>query len=318
MQRRPPPKGFTLIELLVVMAIISILISLLLPAVQKVREAGNRISCGNNLHQIGLAIHMYHDTLGSLPCSRLSDIHATWTVLILPYMEEGNLFNQWNIPAPYYNQSDAARLTPVRSYFCPSRRSARTNPTASTSGDQNDDIGGGLGPHVPGALGDYAACVGTDLCDGVDCFVGQRYNGAFRSKLGFDPLTGKTFNLAPVKFATISDGLGYTIFIGDKHVQPLGFGVGSPPTGSPPVPSMMDGSIYDGDYLIHSCRALGPNYPMAQDLNDNSSVGFGSWHSGVSNFLFGDGRVQLISVHVQPSTLALLANISDGEVVPDF
>src|SRR5215471_13177980 len=118
--------GFTLIELLVVIAIISVLMALLLPAVQRVREAGSRASCANNLHQIGLAFHMYHDNYGKLPPNRLSDLHATWAVLILPYVEQSNLYAQWDLVKFYYDQSDVARLTQVPTYFCPSRRTAQS------------------------------------------------------------------------------------------------------------------------------------------------------------------------------------------------
>jgi prepilin-type N-terminal cleavage/methylation domain-containing protein len=152
--------GFTLVELLVVIAIIALLIGLLLPAVQRVREAANRISCANNLHQIGLAFHQYANDNNKLPPCQLDNGGATWAVMILPYMEQGNLYNQWDLKKSYFQQTDVARLTSVPSYFCPSRRTYQTPPMTSTWGDVASD-GPSDAPNVPGALSDYAVSLGA-------------------------------------------------------------------------------------------------------------------------------------------------------------
>src|SRR5437868_6791709 len=113
MRTRSPRRGFTLIELLVVIAIIGVLIGLLLPAVQKIREAASRIQCTNNLKQIGLALHSYHNTNGSFPPGYIdgnTDPASTpdndvgpgwgWAAFLLPYLEQGNAFNQINFSQP--------------------------------------------------------------------------------------------------------------------------------------------------------------------------------------------------------------------------
>jgi prepilin-type N-terminal cleavage/methylation domain-containing protein len=136
---RPRPRGFTLVELLVVMAIIAILIGLLLPAVQKVREAAARIKCANNLKQIGLALHHYHDVHDGFPSAQETHFHPqyywSWLAKILPYHEQDNLYRQaeaWRDTgppgnlrwAPWYTANGTQPQNPVLAvviptYVCP-------------------------------------------------------------------------------------------------------------------------------------------------------------------------------------------------------
>jgi hypothetical protein len=308
--------------------VISILMGLLLPAVQQAREAAARLSCGNNLKQIGLAIHQYHDTYRKLPPSRLSDIHATWPVFILPFLEQQVMYNLWDIQATYYQQATPAAVqTPIPLYFCPSRRSASSGPTLSLGGDINDD-GPGYGPAqpVPGALGDYAACLGTGIgtvvpCDGVDdctgpgAVPGWQPDGAFRAAYdspvdGFLPLYTITFN-------HITDGLSNTIFVGEKHVAPTQFGIGG--NAYQNVQNPNDCSMYNGDYLLCSSRVVSAAYPLAQYPGDsNPNAGFGSYHPNLSQFLLGDGSVRSVSVGIDLTIMQLLASIADGKIVNDY
>src|SRR5262249_28452034 len=156
----------------------AILIGMLLPAVQKVREATARTACANNLKQLGLAIHTYHDASNVLPPSRLNkDGCVPWTVLILPYIEQGNLYDQWAAPTAlspngindaYYLKTPALQQAQVAVFSCPARRGPGLSVNDAT-GDvpESSNPPGGKVPY-PGATGDYACSFGDNPTNNIE------------------------------------------------------------------------------------------------------------------------------------------------------
>src|SRR5262245_18134865 len=283
-------RGFTLIELLVVIAIISILMGLMLPAVQKAREAANRLHCANNLKQIGLAMHNYHNTWNELPPTRTKSRGGiTWAVLILPEMENSALFYAWDRDKEYSQQTETARLGRVKNYFCASRRNWQVSPTTSISGGTEETSG----PyHVSGALGDYAVSLDrTGHVESEESCPGM--SGVFEAKSG-------------IKFVQITDGLSQTIMVGEKHVPIDRLGVGG-----------WDCSIYDSTNHLCFTRAASRAHPLT---NDPRSHGwrFGSMHTGVVQFCFADGSVHALSVNTDPKILEWYGTRNGGEVLPDW
>ena len=313
------PAGFTLVELLVVIAIIGILIGMLLPAVQQVREAARRVACGNRLRQVGLAIHNYELSHRFIPPSRLDRSGGvSWAVQILPFIEQQNLANGWDVKRWYYDQGDtieegnALRTVSVPIFFCPTRRTA-ASAGLSITGDRPDAPFAGNRTHYEGALGDYACCVGTSV---LDDWRGAGGNGAMVVGEWTYVSTSAPRVLASWKsqtqFRKILDGLSNTIFIGEKHLVPGTFGTNTPGNLNAQTG---DGSIYNGDHPWVISRAAGPDFELASRSSEFNSQ-FGSWHPGVCQFAMGDGSVRIVSNEIDTITLGLLAQRNDGLFTP--
>lgn len=302
-------EAFTLIELLVVISIIAIMIGMLLPAVQASRESARQTSCINNVRQIGLAIQNFESQYKELPPSRNYDHFTSWAFLILPFLEQSALEDEWNDRLKYYYQSDKARLTRIPTYYCPSRRDGDV---VSIAGD---DI---LSPyetsaHVPGTVSDYACSAGYGP-PGVWNWILS--NGAMIMGDGVtEPRTVPAGGFAPpgaelvswnsrTTYASLTDGASHTIFVGEKHVRPLWQGI-----------SPEDGAIYNGDHPGNFSRAGGPGYPLARFPDDIYQTNFGSYHPGGVNFVFADGSVRTLNIDISTDVLGRLTNRNDHEFV---
>jgi prepilin-type N-terminal cleavage/methylation domain-containing protein/prepilin-type processing-associated H-X9-DG protein len=319
MLRRSRRRAFTLIELLVVIAIIAILIGLLLPAVQKVREAAARSQCQNNLKQLALGCHNYNDVFGGLPPARVArDAYATWPVLVMPFIEQDNLFKQWNIQKGFSDQNQVARESTVKIFFCPSRRTPMISPAGQNGGDN-----GGFA----GACGDYACCAGDGNNRNTYKAPGAMINGRVLVPAGPGPQSGDngvdqpnnnpaTLPLVPIvsfssytSVQTLLDGTSNTFLLGEKHVRVNQFGKAGDG----------DEAYYSGYSYDSAQRVAGSGFPIATgptDNNKNHQDMFGSWHTGgICQFAMADGSVHALRNTIDVTNLKRLADRADGQVI---
>jgi prepilin-type N-terminal cleavage/methylation domain-containing protein len=295
--------GFTLIELLVVIAIIAILIGLLLPAVQKVREAAARSQCGNNLKQIGVALHSYHDVYKGFPPGKYTPapgVNHCWMALILPYIEQDNLYKTYSLRvnwagAPNDSATQGANVPnqmPISLYLCPSAPPGR------------------VGTNFRG-ITDYSA---MSQITRPNPFFRGIYVPAIPPS---DPTwIGVLGNNVKRRVTDIRDGSSNTVMVAEcagrnQHWQ-LGKQI--------PDSTLNETGAWanPGDTInvsgFNSATASKPG-PIA--INGTNSQNLYSFHTNVAGALFADGSVRFLSSSTSIDTLYALATRSGGEIVPD-
>jgi len=305
-------RAFTLIELLVVIAIIGLLISLLLPAVQKVREAANRMSCQNNLKQLGLALHNYNDSFKTLP-SGINEPGVPrqgWMLFVLPYLEQSPMHSQFNFSDNWYDDPNMPVVTtPLKVTQCPSAPQDRKdgNPSAAE-----------WVPFV--ATTDYGATTGVDQSL-VSAGLADHAGAGVMPK-----------NATPT-LEQVTDGTSNTIMLAESAGRPQiwrnGVQFGTPPdqrvNGGGWCRAASDfaifGSSADGTVLPGPCAVNCTNgendvtYPDPKYGTAGSGAVY-SFHTGGANTLFADGSVHFIPKTISIRVFAALVTRDSGEVVP--
>ncbi len=305
--------AFTLIELLVVIAIIAVLISLLLPAVQSAREAARRAQCVNNLKQIGLAAHNYHDIVGALPGSYLVYNLTSFSALsmMLPQLEQPNLYNALNFWLAYDQPAnDTVRFSDVSAFICPSDF---LNPLKSRGAQTN-------------YMADMGSWIVWQAASGPNAGLAQP-NGAF-------------YGNSAVRFGSITDGLSNTSLFSERVMADGSNAIISPKSDvffSPAAPTTIDQAVKDCmavDITSLSSQFplfLGAPWTLGQHVfqhvmpPNTRSCGFftalraimppSSRHPGGVNLLMGDGSVRFLKDTVNVDVWRALGTIQGGEVI---
>ena len=348
---RRAPVGFTLIELLVVVAIIAVLIGLLLPAVQKVREAAGRTRCANNLKQMGIALQAYHNDHNALPPGVVAeegnedDGWATGFTYLLPHIEQTSIQNLYRFDAYWYDPANAAAVgVEVKLFYCPSNR--------STGGLALAPIGAQWGFELPpyAAGVDYAFCKGSN--GGIQADPGK-VPGAVRGAFGVVPrLDGQLHGV--VRLPQIADGSSNTFAIGEaaggnslypvRRLDNPSTAAIDPFTGAPALMEQSWGATgftdtahpwYAGVLGVTAQYGIGPDVDdepmnrkpgtptvMSWDSSGSNASrrdfvsGFRSTHPGGAYFLYCDGSVKFLAETIDPAAYRALSTISGNETVP--
>jgi prepilin-type N-terminal cleavage/methylation domain-containing protein len=347
-------RGFTLIELLVVIAIIAILIALLLPAVQQAREAARRTQCKNNLKQIGLAFHNYHDIYNRFPLPALITVLGSattqggllssnvWSLAILPQIDQAPLYNTYNFNYSAFEPVNAATVQAILpAYLCPSSpRAANTNTTTIPAALAGGMLTGNVTMANAGAI-DYVC---TTRIRGE--FFNIAYNttgmsdkdGWAMGALLAVPTPGGPYPPNGGKVADITDGTSNTTLVGelagrntlyrrnrtpvsssDPEAQAMAvFGGGSwaDPFGGN---TEISGRPYDGSLAVNGPCAI--NCSNARNSYNSAlqrAAGLYSFHVGGSHVLMADGAVRFLSENLSSITFASLVTRSNGETLGEF
>ncbi len=293
-------RGFTLIELLVVIAIIAILIGLLLPAVQKVREAAARTKCQNNLKQLGIGLHSYHDANGQFPAGAGIANGLSWRVYMLPYIEQDNLYKQFDLGPGNWNGGSNREgpkkmvnaLNKIPVFNCPSIPDDKAANGSSTLVDGRktfvSDYHGVAGPKGTNPAANAAYRVDPNPA-GQGGFALQGLLGK-DSKNRFGSLTDGTSNTIVVGEVSVRWNGNILISDGADWVRGVGFGNG-----------------------MAGCRNVqnAINTPYNGVYND---ISFGSQHTGGAQFVMGDGSVRFVQQSIDLVVYKATASMDGGEV----